>query len=146
MHRRFASFAFVAAFTALCLSSQACSGQGEGERCSLSDDPGSDGTLGTSDCANGLKCWQVESLGGAAAAYGATDKTVGVCCPYQRSPSDPVSICATSPNPPASNAAPPDSGVGDASATSDGASSEAGDAASAPDSGPGSDSGDAAPE
>jgi len=90
----------LAALVATCLA--ACSSEGEGQRCSPVDDQGGgngpDASPGSSDCAQGLYCYAASSLGGEGAAYaaqaGAAAPSLGICCPPNRSASDPVTVCA----------------------------------------------------
>lgn len=139
MQRRRASFA---TFAALSLASavvatgvSACSGEGEGQRCSTTDDQGdtksSNGGVsynsyaGSSDCSGDLWCYPASQLGGLAAQYASqapapTNQTLGICCPPpgERTASDPVLICAL--QVPAGDAAPPvDAAASDALAASD---------------------------
>jgi hypothetical protein len=103
LQRRFVSLAFVAAFIALCPA--ACSGQGEGQRCSLADDPGGpNNTPGSSDCSGNLVCLPASDFQGLAADQ-LLDPNLGICCPAQRVAGDPVAICALGTSP--ADAAPP---------------------------------------
>jgi hypothetical protein len=122
--RRLLSLAFAALLVAL--FSVACSGESEGQRCELTDDPGgTDNSPGTSDCANGLKCYSGGTLGGAAAQYASaqSDPNFGICCPYNRTQAT-TSICSLQPSPPGGDAGFPaeastgDSAVPDASTDS----------------------------
>jgi len=137
----FACLALVAAVVATCVV--ACQGQGEGERCSTTDDPGgplnssgayaSPYSAGSSDCSGSNVCYPAASLGGAAADYAesAHDPSFGICCPVNRYAGDPTTICATQPSPPGSDAAPPpaDSGSSDAPASDGSPETDGGDAA-----------------
>lgn len=135
MQRRFVSLAFVAALIAMCPA--ACSGMGEGQRCSIADDPGGpDNSPGSSDCANNLKCYKATELPGAAGIYGnaaaasQTEPNLGICCPLDRKQST-TAICSEQTT--VGNVSPPDSGAGDA-ASADGASqADGGDASPATD-------------
>jgi hypothetical protein len=133
LQRRILTVAFAATLFALCVSPVACSGEGEGQRCSTNDDPGgptdpSTGaystpySAGSSDCAGNLVCWPASDLGAAAQQYfaGSVDKSLGICCPYPRNASDSVAICSLEPSPPGGDAAPPgDASTGDAAPESD---------------------------
>jgi hypothetical protein len=123
----------MAAIVAACVV--ACSGEGEGQRCSTNDDQGGPGgniaaagsnANGTSDCSDGLLCYPAAKLGSAAAQYASGyDPSLGICCPVTRYAGDSVAICATTPSPPGGDAAPPaDSGTSET-----GSESDAGDAA-----------------
>ncbi|MGO8998358.1 MAG: hypothetical protein ACLQVI_33990 [Polyangiaceae bacterium] len=141
MQRRFFSLAFAAIVAAVCAAPLACSGESEGQRCELTDDPGGDNNgPGGSDCAGGLECYAAGSLGGVAAQYAQAqdDPNFGICCPDDRKNAT-TSICALQPSPPGSDAAPPaDSGgsTGDSAVSGDSsapdASSES-DSAATPD-------------
>jgi hypothetical protein len=133
LQRRFLSLAFVASIVAVCFV--ACSGEGEGQRCSTTDDPGGPANNpepnGSSDCSGNNICYPVSALGSAAQNYSvAYDPALGICCPVIRTANDPVEICALSPSPPGGDAAPPaDAGTGEAASQSDGApANDAGDA------------------
>jgi hypothetical protein len=129
LQRRFLSLAFMAAFVAVCLV--ACSGEGEGQRCSSNDDFGGPANnphpAGSSDCSGDNICWPASALGNAAAQYAASgyDPSLGICCPVNRYSTDTVTICATSPSPPGGDAAPP----ADSGGSETGSESDAGDAA-----------------
>jgi hypothetical protein len=124
--RRFSPIALAASLVAVCVV--ACSGESEGQRCELTDDPGGDNDgPGGSDCASGLECYSAGELGGIALSYASTqnDPSFGICCPDDRANAT-TSICAlfTSVSgdaapPPATDAAsdgPSETGTADASA------------------------------
>jgi hypothetical protein len=124
-----ASFTAVGALVALVAASfAACSGESEGERCSLLDAPGGpSGTnfsAGSSDCAGDDVCWPAADLGGAAAAYAEAiqDPNFGICCPQSRAKAT-TGICSAGGNPlNDASIAPPEAGSG----TDTGVGSEAG--------------------
>ncbi len=103
MQPRAASFslsivAAAAVFAAACLG--ACQGNGEGQRCSTNDDPGSTTIRGTGDCSGDLLCYPAADLGGVAASYvNSGDPDLGICCPPNRLANDPVTICASQGSP-----------------------------------------------
>jgi hypothetical protein len=126
--RRFSRIALAASLVAVCLV--ACSGESEGQRCELTDDPGGYNDLpGGSDCANNLECYPAGELGGVALSYASTqnDPSFGICCPVDRANAT-TSICAlyTSVG---GDAAPPPT----PDAASDGPSETGSDDASTPD-------------
>jgi hypothetical protein len=110
LQRRFLMPAALATFIlAVCVS--ACSGEGEGQRCDLHDDPGgSDNSQGTSDCASGLRCYPPGSLGATATAFAGADNLIdpnfGVCCPYNLDLAT-TAICQTQRIPTGADAAAP---------------------------------------
>jgi hypothetical protein len=127
--RRFFSLTFLGAGVVLFA---ACSGESEGQRCELTDDPGgANNGPGGSDCASNLQCYAASTLGGVAALYAQeqSDPNLGICCPANRQQAT-TSICAVQLSPPGG-----DGGFVDAA--TDGASapgSEAGADASSSDS------------
>jgi hypothetical protein len=139
--RRTLSLAFAGAVVVLFA---ACSGESEGQRCELTDDPGGpDNTPGGSDCASNLDCFAAGTLGGAAAQYAAdqNDPNFGICCPPNRAQAT-TSICALQPSPPGGDAgfvdaskdssadsAPLESSTSDSPSDSPTADSPSGDAA-----------------
>ncbi len=137
MHRRrrLFSFLFVAAITALGIA--ACSGESEGQRCDLTDDPGGpNNSAGSSDCAGNLVCYPAATLGGQAATWANGNSNFGICCPLNRDTST-TSVCAYQPSPPGGDAAAPADAATDGEATdastdaasdAPGATSDAGDA------------------
>jgi hypothetical protein len=107
LQRRFLSLALAVSVVALCLV--ACQGDGEGQRCEYTDDPGgANGGPGGSDCASTLDCYRASSLSGIAATYAseAQDPNLGICCPPDLAAAT-TAICAIQPSPPGADAAPP---------------------------------------
>ena len=124
MHRRLLSLLLAAALAGLVVV--ACSGESEGQRCELTDDPGGpNDSPGSSDCAGNLVCYAAGTLGGQSETWKAeiNDPNFGICCPLNRDQAT-TSVCGIQPSPPGGNAAPPDGGA------SDGAAQDGGDASS----------------
>jgi hypothetical protein len=111
--RRLLTFAFAATSVVLF---GACSGEGEGQRCETTDDPGGpDNYGGGSDCASNLDCYPASTLGATATSYAsaALDPTLGICCPPNRALAT-TSICSLQPSPPGGDAGFVDGGTSDA--------------------------------